>query len=110
MSIFCWKQMKCFHVGQRLGQEKHSIFMKETGALSLTVLIEKWKEKWKTNIRKPLRVRLLTKFIFFRICFPVFFFIIPFEHSLVKFPTVDSFFFLQHNEMSLWQHDKNSFS
>ena len=41
MSIFCWKQMKCFHVGQRLGQEKHSIFMKETGALSLTVLIEK---------------------------------------------------------------------
>ena len=41
MPIFCWKQLKCFHVGQCLGQEKHSIFMKETGALSLIVLIEK---------------------------------------------------------------------
>ena len=55
----------------------------------------KMKRKWKTNIRKPLRVRLPTKLIFLRICFPIFFFIIPFEHSLVKFPTVYSFFFLQ---------------
>ena len=66
MSIFCWKQLKCFHVGQCLGQEKHNIFMKDTGAFSLIVLIQKWKEKRKTNIRKPLRFRLLTKFIFVR--------------------------------------------
>ena len=41
--------MKCFHVGQCLGQEKHSIFMKETGALLLIVLIEKMKRKMKNE-------------------------------------------------------------
>ena len=49
MPIFCWKQLKCFHVGQCLGQEKHSIFMKETGALLLIVLIEKMKRKMKNE-------------------------------------------------------------
>ena len=49
MSIFFWKQMKCFHVGQCLGQEKHSIFMKETRALLLIVLIEKMKRKMKNE-------------------------------------------------------------
>ena len=38
-----------FHVGQCLGQEKHSIFMKETGALSLIVLIKKMKRKMKNE-------------------------------------------------------------
>ena len=94
MSIFCWKQLKCFHVGQCLGQEKHHIFMKDTGEFSLIVLIQKWKEKRKTNIRKPLRVRLLTKFIFVRIWFPVFFLLFLLNRALLNFRpfTLSSFF------------------
>ena len=108
MPIFCWKQLKCFHVGQCLGQEKHSIFMEDTGAFLLIVLIEKWKEK--RIFVSHYASDFSQNSFFFEYAFLFFFFIIPFEHSLVKFPTVYSFFFLQHNEMSLWQHDKNSFS
>ena len=93
MSIFCWKQLKCFHVGQCLGQEKHESHW--------SIFIDCFDTKMKRETKNKYSRQTPHKIHFRSNMISCLFFIIPFEQSFVKFPTVYSFFFLQHYKMSL---------
>ena len=103
MSIFCWKQLKCFHVGRCLGQEKHSIsqhFQERHWSIFIDCFDRKKKKKknerrifvsYNASESSQNSYAFVYDFLFF---FPI----IPLEHSLVKFPTVHSFSSLQHDK------------